>query len=410
MLTSEHAIVDYSAGRAVPDRLGRSRHGHYLGYAGQALAVYRRGIGRPRRELHRRVEAVFADEPDCPTRRIQAFCKLLDDRSTYRTDPAGEASRLRLKLFSAAARYHPLVTRPDRLFEHAEADVKARLAAELSMTWPEIELKLYVDVMAQQPLQACEGYADAAALLARYNVAQLQACLFRARSLTVEVADDFKTVLRYAKLARLLHEIVALGPSRYRITLSGPTSVLRQTRRYGVNLARFLPALLACEGWRMTAVVETPWKTTAELTLTDRVGFTGHLPRPGEFDSGVEEAFAARFGPRRDGWTLIREGEILHDRQTVFVPDFVFQHDDGARVPMEIVGFWTPQYLESKRRTLRRFGGHRILIALPERSLRPGVAVGPDVVLYKTALKVAPILEALERVRQGRQRPSHSGG
>ena len=400
MLTSEHAIVEYSAGRAIPDRLDRGRHGHYLSHARRMLEVYRRGAGRQRRELHRRVEAVFADEPDCPVRRIAAFCKLLDDKSTYRSDARGQASRLRMRLFSAAGRYHPLVTRPDRLFEHGEAEVKARLAAELSTTWPQIEETLYSDVSAYQRLEAFEGYGGAAALLARYNVAQLQACLFRARSMTVEADDDFKTILRYAKLARLLHEISPVGPASYRMTFAGPASVLRRTRRYGVSLARFLPALLACKNWRMNAVIDTPWKTTATLALTSRDGFSAHLPPPEEFDSKVEENFAARFGPHRDGWTLIREGEVLHDRQAVFVPDFLFRHDDGTRVLMEIVGFWTPEYLESKRRTLRRFGRRRILIALPQRSLRPDARVGQDVIVYKTALKVKPVLEALEAVRK----------
>jgi predicted nuclease of restriction endonuclease-like RecB superfamily len=210
------------------------------------LEVYRNGIGRQRRELHRQVEAVFADEPDCPIRRIQAFCKLLDDKSVYRTDPKGQAAQLRLKVFSLAAKLHPLVTEADRLFEHGEAESKTRIAEELGKPWPEIEAGLYADVMAFQPLASFEGYPDGPALLSRYNVAQLQACLYRAESMTVEAAGDFKTILRYAKLARLLHEIRPLGPSRYRIAFSGPASILRETRSYGVNFARFLPALLAC--------------------------------------------------------------------------------------------------------------------------------------------------------------------
>jgi len=81
--------------------------------------------------------------------------------------------------------------------------------------------------LAFQLLVEFEGYANPGALLSRYNVAQLQACLYRAESMTVTAGDDFKTILRYAKLARLLHEIVRLGPSKYRITFSGPASVLR---------------------------------------------------------------------------------------------------------------------------------------------------------------------------------------
>jgi len=397
MLTSEHAIIDYDSGRAIPDRLVTSRHGHYRQYAQSLLDIYRNGIGRQRRDLHRQVEVVFSDEPDCPTKRIQAFCKLLDDKSTYQTDPRGQAAQLRLKVFSMAAGLHPLVTQPDRLFEHGELEAKADIAQQLGSPWPEIEAGLYTDVMSFQRLESFEGYPDGEMLLSRYNVAQLQACLYRAESMTVDASEDFKTILRYAKLARLLHEIKAVGPSKYRLAFSGPASILRETRSYGVSFARFLPALLACRGWKMSATVQTPWKTKARLELSDRDNFKSHLPPADEFDSSIEEAFAAKFGDNRDGWKLIREGEILHEGQTVFIPDFVFRHDDGTQVLMEIVGFWTPEYLAAKRQTLRQFGQNRILIALPERAVKEGAAVGDRVVLYKTALKLKPVMEALAK-------------
>ncbi len=197
--------------------------------------------------------------------------------------------------------------------------------------------------MAYQQLEEFTGYPDAAAFLSRYNVAQLQACLYRAESMTVTATQDLKTIIRYAKLAKLLHEIIrgegvpplsnvarpswpcssegqtpvprrhrpngpdtsqagvqgrdALATSTYRITFTGPASVLRETRRYGVNFARFLPALLACKGWRMEAVVRTPWKTPAKLALSEADRFTSHLPPPEEFDSSLEQSLADKFGP-----------------------------------------------------------------------------------------------------------------
>jgi len=399
MLTSEQSIVEFRAGRAVCDRLMQSTHRHYTGYAERMLSVYRDGVGRQRRWLHRQIEAVFVDEPDCPVRRIQAFCKLLDDESVFQSDPEGKASKLRLAVFSEAARFHPLVKQADRLFEHNETRVKAQLAEKLHLPWGRIEQSLYSDVSAFQQLEQFDGYRNAAALLSRYNVAQLQACLYRAEDMVVSATDDFKTILRYAKLARLLHDIVRTGRSQYRITFTGPASVLRQTRRYGVNFARFLPALLACRGWTMTASVKTPWNQPAKLILSDKDGFRSHLPSPDEFDSTLEETFARKFGSKRDGWQLIREGEILHVGQRTFVPDFAFRHEDHTEVLMEIVGFWTPEYLAHRRETLRQFRRHRILIAVPEKSLRPGAKIGANVLVYKTALKLTPLMEALERIR-----------
>jgi len=399
MLTSEQAIVGFERGRAVPDRLTRRTHAHYTAYAERMLAVYRAGTGHTRRELHRSVEGILANEPDCQARRIQAFCKLLDDASEFDTDPKGNAAKLRIRVFGLAADHHPLVERPDQLFESSESQVKASIAERLGQPWDEIEAALYADVIDFQRLTAFGGYPDAAALLSRYNVAQLQACLYRCESMVVTATADYQMLLRYAKLARLLHDIRRLGPSRYRIELSGPASLLRQTRRYGVAFARFVPALLACKGWSMQAIVGTPWGGKAKLALSSGDGLRSHLPPPDEFDSSLEEGFAAKFGAERDGWHLHREGEIVHEGQTAFVPDFVFRHDDGTEVLFEIVGFWTPEYLAHKRETLRRFRRHRIVVAVGARSVREGAPIPDDVLVYKTALKLKPVLEALERHR-----------
>lgn len=408
MLTSEQSIVEYRAGEAFPDRLLRSIHRHYIPYAEKMLHVYRQGQGQERRQLHRAVADLLADEPDCPVRRVEAFCKLLDDKSTYQTDPRGKCGKLRLAVFSAAARLHPIVQSPDQLFSHDVAEARAIVVDAVGKPWDQIEQELYADVTAFQQLKAFEGYADAAALLSRYNEAQLQASLYRAENMVIDATGDFKTILRYAKLARLLHEIQFLGQSHYRIRLTGPASILHETRRYGVNMARFLSALLTCGGWKASAVLQTPWGTKATLSLSDAAGFTSHLPPAAEFDSCLEEAFAAKFGAEpRDGWSIIREGEILHDGQTVFIPDFVFRHEDGTQVLLEIVGFWTPEYLAKKRETVRRFQKHRILLAVPERSLREGATVTENVLVYKTVLKLKPLLDRLEQIRTaGRAEPS----
>ena len=202
------------------------------------------------------------------------------------------------------------------------------------------------------------------------------------------------------KLAKLLHEIKRIGPSIYEILLSGPVSILHESRRYGIHFARFLPALLACKGWQMSATIKTPWNMSAKLNLSDKDGFSSHLPSPEEFDSSVEVAFAVKFGPERDGWKLIREGAILHENQTTFVPDFVFRHVDGTEVLMEIIGFWTPEYLAHRRETLRTFKHHTILLAIPEKSLKTDAVPVNNIVTYKKALLLKPVVEALEAIRR----------
>jgi predicted nuclease of restriction endonuclease-like RecB superfamily len=400
MLTSELAIIEYKNGLAAPDRLTRNTHRHYPALAGQMLALYQGGIGKQRQKLHQEVERIFEAEPDCPSRRIQAFCKLLDDRSIYTKDTPQGASRLRLRVFTEAARYHPLVKEQDRLFEHKEETIKTLIAENLKIPWEQIEQDLYCDVIAFQRMEEFNSYEDPSGLLSQYNVSQLQACLYHAVEVTITATEDLKTILRYAKLAKLLHTIDRISPSKYKIILSGPASVLHETRRYGVCFARFLPAILTCRGWRMEAILQTRWKTTARLVLSDKDKFTSHLPAPEEFDSSVEESFAKRFGPCRDGWHLIREGQILFEHQTACVPDFVFRHDDGTEVALEIIGFWTPEYLEHKRQLIRRFKDTRLLIAIPGKFLKSDVQSDESFIPYKTSIPIEPVLVALKTIRK----------
>jgi predicted nuclease of restriction endonuclease-like RecB superfamily len=219
--------------------------------------------------------------------------------------------------------------------------------------------------------------------------------------MTVCATGDFKTILRHAKLARLMHEIARRDDGTYVIALDGPASALVQTRRYGVAFARFLPALLTCRGWKAEATLRSPRGWRSRLAVSSADGLGSRLPPPQDYDSSVEEGFARKFGDApRDGWTLLREAEIVHRRQATFVPDFVFAHEDGTRVLFEIVGFWTPQYLERKRATLAKLGRQRTLLAVPRQSLRRAVAPDDDVVVYGTGIKIAPVLEALERMRR----------
>lgn len=399
MLTRELAIAEYDfrESRILPDRLTRQTHGHFVDFAEAMLDVYRKGAGRTRKELHRDVHDVFADADDCPIRRIDAFCKLLDDVSQYDRDRRGKAAQLRKRVFRLAGRKHPLVSHPDRLFEAGESAVKQEIATEIGRPWPEIDQDLFADIIEFQRLKSFTGYASGPDLLARYNVAQVQVTLFRAVMMTIWVGEDFKTVLRYAKLAQLMHSIARSGDG-YLIRFDGPASVLRQTRRYGVAMARFLPALLACRSWRLHALVETRVsgrKLSLELSSAD--GLHSHLPSPDDFDSTVEQAFAEKWGDEpREGWTLIHEGEVLHAGQKTYVPDFVIEHEDGRRVLLEIVGFWTPEYLESKRRTPEAFPDDRILLAVQEKKaeqLKPW----PNMITYKTVLLLKDVIESRNR-------------
>ncbi|MFG0261272.1 MAG: DUF790 family protein [Novipirellula sp. JB048] len=401
MLTREQALLDYdfSRCRVAPDRLTRTTHGHYLPLAEEMLKLYRAHVGEPRRQLHDHVRRLLQEVHDCPARRIAAFCKLLDDASEFHQDQSATSAKLRQRVFSLAATKHPLVQTRDQLFEHDEAHVKAEIAAELGKSWAEIETSLFADVIEFHRLRKPPEDLDAAGLLSRYNVAQTQAALYGALSMTVWAGDDFKSILRYAKLARLMHTITRQG-DRYVFQLNGPASLLRQTRRYGVAFARFLPGLLAARDWRMQATVLGPAKRRFALRLSSTDGLRSEV-QADDFDSQLEATFwrqwqQSQAANQTDGWVLHREGTVLHQAQTVFTPDFALRHPEQGEVLLEVIGFWTPEYLREKVIRLKQFQhAARIVLAISHSVDHAIPDLGMPRVIFKPTLKVTDVLQAV---------------
>jgi predicted nuclease of restriction endonuclease-like RecB superfamily len=182
----------------------------------------------------------------------------------------------------------------------------------------------------------------------------------------------------------------------------GPSSVLRRTRAYGVDFARFLAALVRLSHWRLEARIELRkgWHPlTFTLTGADRLG--GRVTSPPEFDSSLEASIAKKFGRERAGWRLIREGAVLPlGGGRVLVPDFVFRHEDGTEVALEIVGYWTPEYLADKLRRLAATRDVHLVVAVP-RPLAVRAGRLPATVLpFKRRLLLRDLLPRLEAFRK----------
>lgn len=362
MLRSEHSIVryDYQRYTVEPDRLIRGRDRDYLSAVAVLLRLYRQLVGKPRQVIHREVETVLSRLPGCPPRRIAAFCKLLDDLGEYHTDKRA-AVKLRQRVFSLAAPWHPIVAQREGIFERTVEDARTQISQELGQSWEAIESQLFSDVIELQPLISFPESVEPAEFLATYNVAQTQAALYRATQVRIDAAADFKTIVQQIKLAGLMHRItrpIALNGG-YRFDLDGPQTAIRETTRYGVRFAKMLPKLLTCEAWRLTAVVWGPRRNRFQLRLSSNDGLRSPLEPSAAFDSDLErEIFAHWHSAPVTGWTMKRESELLCDGQTILTPDFVLQQDKtGDTIYVEVVGYWTPEYLDEKYKRLKQFPG-----------------------------------------------------
>jgi uncharacterized protein len=408
MLTRELAIAKIEAGLVIPECLTRSTHAQYLVLAEKMCRVYSHGVGRTRGQLHASVRSILEQEAECPRRRMEAFCKLLDERCGYESDKAGQASKLRRHVVRLASKYQPLFSGNQQLFGHEHGKAKQEIAAELGLSWNEIERRMFLDLMENHAMLAFEDFDSPGALLSRYNVAQMQVAFFDASDLTLRLTQDFRSVLRYAKLARLMHRISRTRDG-YMVRFDGPASLLQHTTRYGTAMAKFLPGLLSCDGWKLEARIRKPKFRGLRLLLDSDCGLQSPVPMADTFDSSIEEKFSQQWTVSdTHGWRMERETEILHQGQTVFFPDFVFIHEDGRKAMMEVIGFWTPEYLEHKRHVIETFTNKRLFLAVQQSIAEPWTAsaskpepVPLRTIVYKTVIPVASVLEVLNSSRLG---------
>jgi uncharacterized protein len=149
--------------------------------------------------------------------------------------------------------------------------------------------------------------------------------------------------------------IITRREQGYRIELDGPLSLLRGTLRYGLKMAVFLPALALCRTWRMEAVIEKAGKRLI-FSLDDQSKLVSHFRRFPLFDSQLERDFAAdfqkTFEQHSHDWQLARADAVISlVRNEVMLPDFTLRNPNapgGREIHLEIVGFWTPEYLSKK--------------------------------------------------------------
>lgn len=80
-------------------------------------------------------------------------------------------------------------------------------------------------------------------------------------------------------------------------------------------------------------------------------------------------------------------------------PDFAIEHPDGRRAIMEIVGFWTPEYLASKLAKIRPIEADNFVLAVSERldcSGKDFREVADRVLWFNPGLHVYDVVELAE--------------
>lgn len=352
----------------------------------ELIEIYESFVGAPRRSLEARLHRLGEHRPLLGRRPL--VIGVLD--RLYRSEVVATFApvQARYAVFTAAAR------REDRIL------VLERVATSLGIGVAELEGSLLADLPGERRLMAPEEPLTPTTLALRSNLAIAQAALKSSSEVSIRLEGNARAIVRHAKLRGL---ICLLSPAEaaggVALELSGPLSLFRRTALYGRQLAELVPML--------------PWSRRFELSARCLVGsregtFTLRTgdplpagPEPRLYDSALERRFAREFTRTAPGWELLREPEPVEAEGTLIFPDFAIQPhgDPSRRWLLEIVGFWTADYIEHKLRRLRAASLPRLILCLDadrdcgEHELPPDARV----VRFRKRIDPGEVLALIER-------------
>ncbi|WP_049926892.1 DUF790 family protein [Halopiger goleimassiliensis] len=346
--------------------------------AARVLGTFQDHVGETRATLEDALTELERESEDFKL--VRGLASLVERDARFETDAAVDPERAREAVFEAAEAVG-VVTEDER----AMAFIRA--GEQLDVSADDLERAMYADLEERQVLDAVEPRWEPDDLLAQYNLSLAQTALFDATELRVRTSDP-KALVTAIKRLRLMYEIrrpaggddassVESLASDREVIVTGPTHLFRATRRYGTRFARLLRTIAGAEAWHLEATIDDRG-TERTLSLAHEAPVSVPDTEPVadvSYDSGVEAEFAARFSSLDLDWDLVREPEPLATGTRVMIPDFAFDYEHGDfRVFFEIMGFWTPEYVEKKLSQLSGLEDVDLLVAVDE-SLGVGEAI-----------------------------------
>jgi predicted nuclease of restriction endonuclease-like RecB superfamily len=388
----------------LPLRLAIDRH--HLAIAEQVIQCFQSCLNRTQAELNQQLQDLEGTRPDYRFKRGLAHL-LRSSFSTFEIVSPLEPIELRERVFSLAAETIPSSKATQIILEKISVKLTQELKREVLET--EIQAGLYADLHENRILTQFDAPTPEA-LLHRYNLSQVQGIFYRAIEIKINAhrndPGEYKLLFRYLKLFQLMTYIEGDADHGFTLTIDGPSSLFKPSTRYGLALAKMIPALLHVTRWSLQALLQqrdpyTKVIRKGRFTLNSDCGLVSHYSPGKPYDSLLEESFANRWKSLKTEWRLEREVDLIPIPGSVMIPDFRLVHPDGRVFLLEIVGYWRPEYLQKKFYQVRRSNCDNLVLAISERLnlAKAGVQlndVPARVVWFKEKLSPKAVLAAIE--------------
>ncbi|HEV2862000.1 MAG TPA: DUF790 family protein [Pyrinomonadaceae bacterium] len=399
MLTADLAM-SWQRGDRITPRYIDTGDEEYVRVAEDFVEVFREHEGQTRAALEQYLAEYVGTGTDYKV--LRGLIKLLTDRCEFQTEAPADPPEIRRALFLKARAHHPVVN------EEARSAVVAEAARELSCEPEALAGALYADLPENQKLVSFEA-PTAAELLDLYNLAQAQALLYRCVQMRLwldpQEPEGYRELFGAIKAYRLIHSIKGNARGGYEVRLDGPASIFQRSQKYGVQMSVFLPALLLCKGWRMRAEIEARRGEPAFFDLDGRqTRLRSHYLSAAGYENPVLERLPRDWAKAATAWELEPSREVIDLAGSAFIPDFLLKSSGGARVHLEVLGFWTPEHLRDRLLEFDHAGlRHFILAAWDDLrgSRDPLTNVPPNTIVFKRSLDPSTVALMAERLTSG---------
>ena len=242
MLPADLLIQRYQGEAVIPKRLPCSADN--LAIAAELITLFRAATGGTRADLQTQLQVLEGEETDYRMKR--GLAHLLESAfSTFEMRSLIDPVMLRQRVFALSAQSVPgpqsSVATVAAVAETLSRELEQDVSPEQIRAW------LYADLPEQQLLTSFDEPTPEA-LIERYNLSQAQGVLYRASHVVITAhrndPGEYKLLFRYVKLFGLMAYIEGDADHGFTLTIDGPTSLFTPSTRYGLALAKMLPALL----------------------------------------------------------------------------------------------------------------------------------------------------------------------
>jgi uncharacterized protein len=404
MLPTDLLIHRQNGEEIIPKRLPITQKS--MAIASDLIDLFQSCQGKPQGELEQRLRELEGTSTDYRIKRGLAHLLRSETFSKFEIVSPLEPQLLRQRVFALSAQAAPLPQTVPATLQTIAEQLSQELQQEIFSE--QIRTGLYADLDENKILTQFDAPTPEA-LLHRYNLSQVQGIFYRASQIRINAhrndPGEYKLLFRYLKLFGLMTYIEGDADHGFTISIDGPTSLFKPSTRYGLDIAKLIPALLHVTKWSLAAELhlrDSYSKTTktGRFTLDSQCDLVTHYPPGKPYDSLLESAFVDRWTATKSEWRLEREVDLIPIPGSVMIPDFRLVHPDGRSFLLEIVGYWRPEYLRKKFSQVRQSGCPNLILAISERLNleKAGVQVGntpAHIIWFKDKLLPKSVLAVL---------------